>query len=120
MLDKLEVWCEELTCKKPEYCPICGQNIKILELFARTFNELIEQHRKETVKIDGEELEYVRVPSDPKTDKKEVKPMDMSIDLDKIDISKEMLMLGAMPMKIDLSGSEILRKKWMEFMEGEL
>lgn len=89
---------------KLNYCPVCGSDINISgfilslklrfdeyaqEAFKRVYIE--HEHRKETVEIDGEILPVVRIK--PLKKSPISKPLPLAVDLDKIDISREMAMI---------------------------
>lgn len=94
---------------KLRYCPVCGTDIAQTTLFMQILEEAdrsfkdgwrklfmtaeIQKTKKEgeTVKIDGEILEFERLP--PKEKKFISKPFELGVDLDKIDISREMEIL---------------------------
>lgn len=85
------------------YCPICGDDINITyfivkmegvvkEAFEKATLDIARQSKEnQTVEIDGEVLEFERLPSPKK--KPPVKPKSMAVDLDNIDITKEMELL---------------------------
>lgn len=81
-------------------CPQCGGFVSIdLEL----------------IEVDGEYLLYDRQSSP------DFKPMDMKIDLDRVDISREweMLMTNFNIERPEGYGDEYLKKKWEEFNREE-
>lgn len=100
-------------CREPElingmnYCPYCGDNIKmrvfISEMLKRAGETsrllylqtcLDRERNNNTVEIDGETLIFERIESNESNESKpRSTPIDYSFDLDKIDISKEMAML---------------------------
>lgn len=74
------------------YCPMCGAYLPMINL-QKQFEEVLGLYdRNKYVEIDGELLEIERRHTDDK-------PMDMKIDLDKVDISNEMEMLLRMNRK---------------------
>lgn len=84
------------------YCPCCGSNMAIVAWFfdaretaeGELTNAFIEMDKaNETVEIDGETLTVEHVPPKNKKKNQTCKPMDMGVDLDKIDIAREMAML---------------------------
>lgn len=89
----------ELNC-----CPVCGSDLNIAR-FSLSMKDGVEEEfrklyatayikrerRNETVEIDGEILPVVHVPTP--MDKPVSKPLDLAVDLDKIDITREMAML---------------------------
>lgn len=87
------------------YCPACGEDVKISEFLdsmkeaaddalTKAFIELDKAN--ETVEIDGETLIVERIPT---IEKPISRPMDLGINLDNIDISREMAMLSESPLK---------------------
>lgn len=79
--------------REVRYCPVCGDSFHIGEFFRR-LNDYTKNLLMETVEVDGEVLEYVRAPSETKEGMS--KPMSMKIDLDKVDIDRELEMIDAL------------------------
>lgn len=84
------------------YCPACGESLVVSEFLdsmkKRVDDELTAlfvemDKRDETVEIDGVKLIVEHVPPMPKTVKAAFTPINYSVDLDKIDIGREMGML---------------------------
>ena len=96
---------EEKLGYKIEYCPNCGEYIYVvytLCMMKKAVDKCLELHLldgkcQETVEIDGEKLvverEKITNFGDPEMFTTEHR-MSMKVDLDKVDISKEMEMLG--------------------------
>lgn len=79
--------------REVRYCPVCGDSFHIGEFFRR-LNDYTKNLLMETVEVDGEVLEYVKVPS--KGTDGVSKPLSMAIDLDKVNIDRELEMLDAL------------------------
>lgn len=84
---------------KPIYCPVCGEYLDVAENLRR-FKKLIDEMAQtelnraiveaykagDTVEVDGEELAVEYISSG-------VKPVDMGINLDTVDIKRELELL---------------------------
>ena len=87
--------------KLPSYCPYCGQPFVIRDMLD-TIDLILKRLRlkiPETTVIDGKRVEYDRSGMS-KFSLEDKEPMDMTIDLDNVDISKEMVMISNLTIKI--------------------
>ena len=76
------------------YCPVCGENLQFVENLRKLFDIVDSSCVPETVEIDGRRLVVER--EKPKVEDKKTKmtPINMAMDLEKIDISREVAMLN--------------------------
>ena len=85
--------------KRALYCPVCGEYLEVangIEAIKRYLSNEIDRmiHPQETVEIDGEVLVVDREKPKPKEIKTKSTPINMAMDLETIDISREMAMLN--------------------------
>lgn len=99
------------------YCPACGENLNLVNVLFCMEKAVREAWAEEnnTVEIDGEILKFERLPSPEK--RPPVKPRDMTVDLDKIDISKEMAMLREHDLK---TRRDYFAERVKHFMEEKM
>lgn len=100
-------------------CPVCGIDLKVARYLKSIEEDLDEMwcdvreqilaSVEETVEIDGETLTLERIPSDPK--KPAPKPMDMTFDLDKVNIDRELELIKQTQIAEIMQAAEIVREE---------
>lgn len=73
------------------YCPVCGCPIKLTQIMNSFLNEAFENLKYTHTDENGKLMRTVILPSEKP--KKTATPINMGIDLDKVNIRKEMILL---------------------------
>lgn len=76
------------------FCPVCGANLQVQRTLVQIMNSLSADVPHIIKDENGEVIIFERQPSDPPEKKEPVKPMDYSIDLDNVNIDREIEILN--------------------------